>query len=158
MKKLLLLPIMTTILVLVTGCSNTSSKNSNTELTEKKYAEVVKNLKKELSSINDVSWDFKKSNSITNADISKGVMIEVFPKSEKDNSSLMDDYTNKDIGPNAKELQSKIKLLQKKVAKVARTLPNDNIEISLGFKSDQKSKGVIPIAESIKSMDAIPIH
>ena len=112
MKKLLLLPIMTTILVLVTGCSNTSSKNSNNELTEKKYAEVVKNLKKELSSINDVSWDFKKSNSITNADISKGVMIEVFPKSEKDNSSLMDDYTNIDIGPNAKESQSKIKVLQ----------------------------------------------
>ncbi|WNN69091.1 hypothetical protein [Lactococcus lactis] len=156
MKKLFLLPIMATLLLLVTSCANNSSKPSNTDLTAEKYTEIIKNLKKELSSINDVSWNFKKSNDVTNADISKGTLIEVFPKNEKDSLSLMDTYIG--LGSKDKEAKSKITELQKKVAKVARTLPNDNVEIELGFKSEQKSKGVIPVAKSIKSMDAIPIN
>lgn len=83
-------------------------------------------------------------------------LIEVFPKNEKDSLSLMDTYIS--LGSKDKEAKSTITELQKKVAKVARTLPNENVEIALGFKSEQKSKGVVPVAKSIKSMDAIPIN
>lgn len=155
-KKLFLLPFMDILLLLVTSRANNISKTSNTDLTAEKYTEIIKNLKKELSSINDVSWNFKKSNDVTNADISKVTLIEVFPKNEKDSLSLMDTYIS--LGSKDKEAKSTITELQKKVAKVARTLPNENVEIALGFKSEQKSKGVIPVAKSIKSMDAIPIN
>lgn len=144
------------LLLLVTSRANNISKTSNTYLTAEKYTEIIKNLKKELSSINDVSWNFKKSNDVTNADISKVTLIEVFPKNEKDSLSLMDTYIS--LGSKDKEAKSTITELQKKVAKVARTLPNENVEIALGFKSEQKSKGVVPVAKSIKSMDAIPIN
>lgn len=144
------------LLLLVTSRANNISKTSNTYLTAEKYTEIIKNLKKELSSINDVSWNFKKSNDVTNADISKVTLIEVFPKNEKDSLSLMDNYIS--LGSKDKEAKSTITELQKKVAKVARTLPNENVEIALGFKSEQKSKGVVPVAKSIKSMDAIPIN
>lgn len=155
-KKLFLLPFMDILLLLVTSRANNISKTSNTDLTAEKYTEIIKNLKKELSSINDVSWNFKKSNDVTNADISKVTLIEVFPKNEKDSLSLMDTYIS--LGSKDKEAKSTITELQKKVAKVARTLPNENVEIALGFKSEQKSKGVVPVAKSIKSMDAIPIN
>ena len=155
-KKLFLLPFMDILLLLVTSRANNISKTSNTDLTAEKYTEIIKNLKKELSSINDVSWNFKKSNDVTNADISNVTLIEVFPKNEKDSLSLMDTYIS--LGSKDKEAKSTITELQKKVAKVARTLPNENVEIALGFKSEQKSKGVVPVAKSIKSMDAIPIN
>lgn len=61
-KKLFLLPFMDILLLLVTSRANNISKISNTDLTAEKYTEIIKNLKKELSSINDVSWNFKKSN------------------------------------------------------------------------------------------------
>lgn len=155
-KKLFLLPFMDILLLLVTSRANNISKTSNTDLIAEKYTEIIKNLKKELSSINDVSWNFKKSNDVTNADISKVTLIEVFPKNEKDSLSLMDTYIS--LGSKDKEAKSTITELQKKVAKVARTLPNENVEIALGFKSEQKSKGVVPVAKSIKSMNAIPIN
>lgn len=105
-KKLFLLPFMDILLLLVTSRANNISKTSNTDLTAEKYTEIIKNLKKELSSINDVSWNFKKSNDVTNADISKVSLIEVFPKNEKDSLSLMDTYIS--LGSKDKEAKSTI--------------------------------------------------
>lgn len=143
-------------ILLLSSCSNKKSEEKDATLTNEKYTSLMSNLKTELSSISDISWESKKTKDITNADISKGVLIEVFPKDDKDSLALRDTYISS--GRSNKDAQLKIKEFQEKVAGIAKKLPNDNIEISLGFKSEQKSKGFVPIAKSIKSMNPIPIH
>ncbi len=143
-------------ILLLSSCSNNKPEEKDATLTKEKYTSLVSHLKAELSSISDISWDFKNTKDISNSDISKGVLIELFPKSAKDSLALRDTYISS--GRGNKDAQLKIKEFQEKVAGIAKKLPNDNIEISLGFESQQKSKGIVPIAESIKSMNPIPIH
>lgn len=154
MKKFILLIFMTLAIVSLSACS----KNA-----DNKYDAVISDLKSELAvkgdpklTIGKYEWTYKVVHNVTNADMSKGDMIEVYPKSEGDSEKLSD--INNDSQMNDIYAQSKIVVLQKIVSKVAKELPNDNSGIELGFQSEQKSKEVIPVASSVKSMDVIPIH
>lgn len=155
MKKLTLLIFASTTVLTLASCSTNNSQKANTTLTEAKYTKVVSELKTRLSSVSDMSWKFKKTKNITNADISKGIMIEVSPKSKEDSKKLEDVYSS--MNSVKESSKSQINSLRKEVSDVAKTLPNDNIEISLGFESEQKSKGIVPVAESIKSMDKFQV-
>ena len=154
MKKIALFSFAVFFIVSLSACT----KNS-----DNKYDSVISGLKSELAvkgdpklTIGKYEWTYKVVHNVTNADMSKGDMIEVYPKSEGDSEKLSD--INSDSQMNDIYAQSKIVVLQKIVSKVAKKHPNDNSGIELGFQSQQKSKGVIPVASSVKSMDVIPIH
>ena len=83
-------------------------------------------------------------------------MINIAPEKYDDSKELKNTYI--ELGLGDKQSKNKIILLQKLVSKAAKKLPDDNSEITLGFKSEQERKGVVPIARSVKSMDAVPIH
>lgn len=154
MKKIALFSFAVFSIVSISACT----KNS-----DNKYDSVISDLKSELAvksdsklTIGKYKWIYKVVHNVTNADMAKGDMIEVYPKSERNSEKLSN--INTDSQMNDIYAQSKIVTLQKIVSKIAKKLPNDNSGIELGYQSEQKSKGLIPIASSVKSMDVIPIH
>ena len=162
MKKLVLLSFTVLAIVSLSACANhqsakTESSNLKTvKSADSKYDSIISELKSELSYVSDYEWDDKITHNVTNADISKGVMIEIFPKEESYSTNLQDISTSNPLS--TKRSKDKVLVLQKLVSKIAKKLPNDNSEITLGFQSEQKSKGVVPVARSVKAMDAIPIN
>ncbi|MDN6034085.1 MAG: hypothetical protein L0I70_10385 [Lactococcus lactis] len=154
MKKIILWGLTFLVILTISSCS----KNKNS-----KYDSVISDLKSELAvkgdsklTFDNYEWSYKVVHNVTNADISKGDMIEVYPKKERDSKRLFNINIDSQMGDSY--AQSKIIVLQKIVSKIAKKLPNDNSEITLGFKSQQKSKRIVPVARSLKSMDAFPIN
>lgn len=81
MKKIILWSL--TFLVILTLSSCSKNKNS-------KYDSVISDLKSELAvkgdsklTFDNYEWSYKVVHNVTNADISKGDMIEVYPKKKE---------------------------------------------------------------------------
>lgn len=162
MKKIILSSFAVFSILLLSACSTNqalkpeSSSSKISQNDNSKYDSVISDLKSELADKSEYKWVFKIEHNITNADISKGVMINIAPEKYDDSKELKNTYIELWLGD--KQSKNKIILLQKLVSKAAKKLPDDNSEITLGFKSEQERKGVVPVARSVKSMDAVPIH
>ena len=158
MKKIAYWGLLETLTVpLLVGCSTRKTTSPSTSLSTqkqndtKKLNKTITELKKELNSETNIEWISKTTTGVSNADISNGIMIEFYPKNNSDSRIVEKWYAPEQ---NTKQLR----LLRTTLSKAAKLLTDDNTELSLGFESLQNGKGVVPIARSIKSMDAIPIN
>lgn len=159
MKKLVYFGILVVLTVPeLAGCSVKKSLNSFKASSEQRYDKskklntIVSELKVKLRSKTNIEWSSKIATDVTNADINKGIMVDVFPKNNSD-SRLLEKW-----GELPTKDTQKMYVIGTIVSKAAKKLPDDNTELNVGFESMQKSKGVVPVARSVKEMDAIVVR
>lgn len=159
MKKLVYFGLLVALTVpILAGCSAKKTLDSSKASSEQRYDKsqklntIVYELKEKLRSETNIEWSSKITAGVTNADINKGTMVDIFPKNTSD-SRLLEKWSE----PPTVDSQ-KMHVIGTSVSKAAKKLPDDNTELSVGFESMQKSKGVVPVARSVKEMDAIPVH
>ncbi|ARE24864.1 hypothetical protein LLD17_00975 [Lactococcus cremoris] len=98
MKKIILSSFAVFSILLLSACSTNqalkpeSSSSKISQNDNSKYDSVISDLKSELADKSEYKWVFEIEHNITNADISKGVMINIAPEKYDDSKELKNTY------------------------------------------------------------------